>query len=103
MGADRPTLRAFLWCLAAALQCLTRTRAIACALCLAAKHHRNAEPINITLAEYQSIMSKPLPAGIARYASLATRHWDRESTFIAAHSTGMPDMIKDRRNRNRKA
>ena len=52
MDADKRTLRALLWCFAAALQCLTRTMAIACALCLAAKHHRNAEPINTTLVEY---------------------------------------------------
>ena len=52
MGADRPTLRAILWCPAAALQRLTRTMAIARALCLAAKHHRNAEPINTKLLEY---------------------------------------------------
>jgi hypothetical protein len=52
MGADRPTLRALLWCPAAALQRLTRTMAIACALRLAAKHHRNAEPIIIILKEY---------------------------------------------------
>ena len=32
MGADRPTLRALLWCTATALQLLTRTMAIACAL-----------------------------------------------------------------------
>ena len=52
MDADRPTLRALLWCPATVLQCLTRTMAIAYALCLVAKHHRNAEPVNITLAEY---------------------------------------------------
>ena len=43
MDADRPTLRASLWCSAAALQCLTREQTIACALRLAAKHHRDAE------------------------------------------------------------
>ena len=52
MDADRPTLRALLWCPAAALQCLTRTKAIACALRLAAKYHRNAELGIITLKEY---------------------------------------------------
>ncbi len=43
MDADRPTLRACLWCSAPALQCLTRETAIACALRLAAKHHRHAD------------------------------------------------------------
>jgi len=52
MGTDRPTLRALLWCSAAALQDLTRTMAIACVLCLVAKHHSNAELINTTLSEY---------------------------------------------------
>ncbi len=52
MDADRPTLRALLWCSATALQHLTRTMAIACVLRLVAKHHSNAEPINITLSEY---------------------------------------------------
>jgi len=52
VDADRPTLRALLWCPAAALPCLTRAEAIAYTRRLAAKHHRNAEPINITLTEY---------------------------------------------------
>ncbi len=52
MGADRPTLWALLWLPAAALQRLTRTKAIAIALRLAAKHHGNAEPVNIMLKEY---------------------------------------------------
>ena len=52
MDADRPTLWALLWCPAAALHCLTRTKAIACALRLAAKHHRSAELGIITLKEY---------------------------------------------------
>jgi len=52
MGADRPTLRALLWCSATALQHLARTMAIACVLCLVAKHHSNAELINTTLPEY---------------------------------------------------
>ena len=52
MGADRPTLRALLWCPATALQHLTRTMAIAFVLCLVAKHHSNAEPTNINLLEY---------------------------------------------------
>jgi hypothetical protein len=45
MGADRPTLRALLWCSATALQLLARTKAIACKLRLVAKHHSNAESI----------------------------------------------------------
>jgi len=53
MDADRPTLRALLWCPATALQYLTRTKAIACALRLAAKHHRGAEPNIIMLKEYK--------------------------------------------------
>jgi len=52
MGADSSTLRALLWCPAAALQRLTRTMAIACALCLAAKPHRSAELGIIMLTEY---------------------------------------------------
>ncbi len=52
MDTDRPTLRALLWCSATALQHLTRTTAIAFALRLLAKHHSNAEPINISLSEY---------------------------------------------------
>jgi len=52
LGADRPTLRACLWCSTAALQCLTRETAIACALRLAAKHHRHAEPDNISWTEH---------------------------------------------------
>jgi len=55
MDADRPTLLALLWCPAAALPRLTRTQAIACARCLAAKHRRNAEHGNIILKEYQDI------------------------------------------------
>ena len=74
MGADRPTLRALLWCSAIALQLLPRTKAIvrpvpgthryaayakmlsrsifARKLCLVAKHHSNAELIKITLTEH---------------------------------------------------
>jgi hypothetical protein len=52
MDADRPTLRALLWCPATALQRLTRTKAIACALRFVAKHHRSAEPGIIMLKEY---------------------------------------------------
>ncbi len=52
MGADRPTLRALLWCFATALQLLPRTKAIACKLRLVAKHHSNAEPVKTTLAEH---------------------------------------------------
>ena len=44
---DRP-----LWCPAPALQYLTKTNAIACALCLVAKHHSIAELINTTVSEY---------------------------------------------------
>ena len=51
MDADRPTLRALLCCPATALQRLTRTKAIACALRLVAKH-RSAEPGIIMLKEY---------------------------------------------------
>ncbi|MEA1888184.1 MAG: hypothetical protein U9N50_00190 [Pseudomonadota bacterium] len=50
--ADKPTLRAFLWCPAAALQYLTKDIAIARTLRLAAKHHRNAAPINTSLTEH---------------------------------------------------
>ncbi len=57
MDADRPTLRAQLWCSATALQHLTRTMAIACVLCLVAEHHSNAEPVNITLTEYQGLLA----------------------------------------------
>jgi len=66
MSADRPTLRALLWCPAAALhpkgtscgaQCLTRATAIACTLRLAAKHHNSAEHDNITLTEYYNRQS----------------------------------------------
>ncbi len=52
MDADRPTLRALLWCPATALQHLTRTKAIACVLRLVAEHHSNAVSINMTLLEY---------------------------------------------------
>jgi hypothetical protein len=52
MGADRPTLRALLWCSATALQLLARTKAIACKLRLVAKHHINAEPVKITWMEH---------------------------------------------------
>jgi len=52
MGADKPTLRASLWFPATALQRLTRTTAIACALRLVAKNHRLAEHGKITLKEY---------------------------------------------------
>jgi hypothetical protein len=45
---------ALLWCSATALQHLTRTMAIACVLCLVAEYHSNAEPVNITLTEYQA-------------------------------------------------
>ncbi len=55
MDADRPTLRALLWCSTTALQHLTRTMAIAFVLCLVAKHHSIAEPINITLSEYYEL------------------------------------------------
>ncbi len=50
MDADRPTLRASLWCFAAASPkahtvgtVLDKGTTIACALRLAAKHHRDAE------------------------------------------------------------
>ena len=56
MGPDRPTLRALLWCSATALQHLTRTMAIAYMLRLVAKHHSNAELININLSEYQPVL-----------------------------------------------
>jgi len=49
LGADRPTLRALLWRSAAALPSLPRAKAIACARRLAAKRHRNAEPVRIRL------------------------------------------------------
>ena len=52
MDADRPTLRALLWCSATALQHLTRTMAIACVLCLVAKHHSDAAAVIIRLIEY---------------------------------------------------
>ncbi len=52
MGADKLTLRASLWRPAAALQRLTREPAIACALRLAAKRHRDAESVIITLTEH---------------------------------------------------
>jgi len=52
MSADRPTLRALLWCFATALQLLARTKAIARKLRLVAKHHSNAESIKITLMEH---------------------------------------------------
>ena len=52
MDADRPTRRALLCCSATALQHLTRTIAIARVLRLVAKHHSNAEPINMRLSEY---------------------------------------------------
>ena len=52
MDADRPTLRALLWCSTTALQHLTRTVAIACVLCLVVKHHSSAELINTTVTEY---------------------------------------------------
>jgi hypothetical protein len=50
--SDKPTLRALLWYSATALQHLTRTMAIAGVLRLVAKHHSNAEPINMRLSEY---------------------------------------------------
>jgi hypothetical protein len=52
MDADRPSLWALLWCPATALQCLTRTKAIAYTLRLVAKHHKSAEPGIIMLKEY---------------------------------------------------
>ena len=52
VDADRSTLRARQWFPATALQRLTRTKAIACALRLVAKHHRSAEPAIIMLKEY---------------------------------------------------
>ena len=59
MDADRPTLRALLWRSAAASPkaptvgaALDKGTTIACALRLAAKHHRNAESQFITLKEY---------------------------------------------------
>ena len=55
MDTDRPTLRALLWCSATALQHLTRTMSIAFVLCLVAKHHSNAETVNITLSEYYEL------------------------------------------------
>ena len=39
MDADKFTRRALPWCSATVLQHLTRVRAIACVLCLVAKHH----------------------------------------------------------------
>ena len=53
MGADKPTQRALLWCLAAALQRLPRTMAITRALRLAAKHHSNAGYVIIMLMKHQ--------------------------------------------------
>ncbi len=58
MGADRPTLRALLWCSATALQLLARTKAIACKLRLVAKHHSNAEPVKPILMEHQPGMAR---------------------------------------------
>ncbi len=52
MGADKLTLRASLWRSAAALQRLTRKPDIAGALRLAAKRHRDAESVIITLTEH---------------------------------------------------
>jgi len=52
MSADRPTLRALLWCPATALQHLTRTMAIACVLCRVTEHHSSAVPVNITWTVY---------------------------------------------------
>jgi len=52
MGADKPTRRVFLWCPAATLQRLQRTKAIPYALRLAAKHHRNTELAIIMLKEH---------------------------------------------------
>ncbi|WP_148863660.1 hypothetical protein [Marinobacter fonticola] len=49
LGVNRPTLRASLWCFATALQGLARVAAIPGALRLAAKHHREAEAVNIVL------------------------------------------------------
>ena len=51
-SGELDTASALLWCSAIALQHLTRTMAIACVLRLVAKHHRNAEPINMSLSEY---------------------------------------------------
>jgi len=53
MDADKPTLRALLWCPVTALQRLARTKAIVCALCLVPEHHSSAVFINITLLEYE--------------------------------------------------
>ena len=55
MDADRPTLRALLWCSATALQHLARTMAIAGVRCLVAKHHSNAVSINMTMMEYLAL------------------------------------------------
>jgi len=52
MGADKPTRRALLWRLAAALQRLPRATAITCALRLAAKRHSNAGNAIIMLKEH---------------------------------------------------
>jgi hypothetical protein len=52
VDVDKLTRRASLWCPAAAFQCSTREWAIAFALRLAAKHHRDAESAIITLIEH---------------------------------------------------
>ena len=52
MDTDRPTLRAFPWHPATALQCLNKGTTIACALRLVAEHHGNAEPYFIALTKY---------------------------------------------------
>ncbi len=67
MDADRPTLRALLWCFAAASpkaptvgtvldkdygHCLRTVPRLKAPTVGAAKHHRNAEPVNMTLVEY---------------------------------------------------
>ncbi len=69
MGADRPTLRAFLWCPAAALQYLAMEHSITCTLRLAAKHHRNAASRFITLMEY-------------RFRQSPLRHTSTERKFL---------------------
>jgi hypothetical protein len=52
MGADKPTRRALLWCLAATLQRVARTTALPGAQRLAAKHHSNAGYVIIRLKDY---------------------------------------------------
>lgn len=52
MGTDKPTLRAFPWYPAAALQYLERAITIPCTLRFAAKHQGNAESVNVMMIEY---------------------------------------------------